>query len=60
MYASLPHFYKAEQLLNGIESGLHPNKKNHGIEMKLEIVSDYCTMHISIDIIIHFLLHCDS
>lgn len=39
MYASLPHFYKAEQLLNGIASGLHPNKKDHGIEMLLEIVS---------------------
>lgn len=39
MYASLPHFYKAEQLLDGIESGLHPNKKDHGIEMMLEIVS---------------------
>lgn len=39
MYASLPHFYKAEQLLEGIGSGLHPNKKDHGIEMMLEIVS---------------------
>lgn len=38
MIASLPHFYKAEQLLDGIESGLKPNKEQHGIEMLFEIV----------------------
>lgn len=36
--ASLPHFYKAEQLLEGIESGLNPNKEQHGIEMLFETV----------------------
>lgn len=39
MIASLPHFYKAEQLLSGIASGLHPNKYDHGIEILLESVS---------------------
>lgn len=38
MLASLPHFYKAEQLLEGIESGLRPKKKDHGISVNLEIV----------------------
>lgn len=38
MIASLPHFYKAEKLLDGIESGLNPNKEQHGIEMLFEIV----------------------
>lgn len=41
MLASLPHFYKAEQLLEGIESGLHPKKKDHGIAVNLEIVCLY-------------------
>lgn len=39
MIASLPHFYLAEELLNDIESGLHPNKKEHGVHLNLEIVS---------------------
>lgn len=38
MLGSLPHFYKAEQLLDGIASGLHPKKKDHGISVNLEIV----------------------
>lgn len=38
MIASLPHFYKAEQLLEGIESGLNPSKEQHGIDMLFEIV----------------------
>lgn len=38
MIASLPHFYKAEQLLDGVASGLHPNKHDHGIEILLENV----------------------
>lgn len=39
MIASLPHFYKAEELLSGVESGLHPTKKDHEITTNLEIVS---------------------
>lgn len=39
MYASLPHFYMAEELLSGIESGLNPNKTEHGIKILLETVS---------------------
>lgn len=39
LYATLPHFYKAEQLLHGIASGLNPNKEEHGIEMMVEMVS---------------------
>lgn len=40
MYGSLPHFYRAEHLLNGIESGLHPKKKDHEITANVEIVSE--------------------
>lgn len=40
MIASLPHFYKAEQLLNGIASGLNPNQQDHGVEVLLESVSN--------------------
>lgn len=39
MIGSLPHFYQAEQLLDGIESGLNPNKKDHGIDVYFEHVS---------------------
>lgn len=39
MIATLPHFYKAEQLLDGIESGLNPNKTFHELYIYLEIVS---------------------
>lgn len=39
LYATLPHFFKAEQLLDGIESGLNPDKKLHGLFVNLEIVS---------------------
>lgn len=39
MIATLPHFYKAEQLLEGIESGLEPNKTFHELYIHLEIVS---------------------
>lgn len=39
MVGSLPHFYKAEQLLAGIESGLNPNHADHGIEVYFEHVS---------------------
>lgn len=39
MVGSLPHFYKAEQLLSGIESGLNPNHEDHGIEVYFEHVS---------------------
>lgn len=39
MIGSLPHFYLAEDLLNGIESGLNPNVDDHGIFMNFEIVS---------------------
>lgn len=39
MIATLPHFYKAEQLLDGIESGLNPNKTFHELYAHLEIVS---------------------
>lgn len=39
MIATLPHFYKAEQLLDGIESGLSPNKTNHELYVHLEIVN---------------------
>lgn len=39
MIASLPHFYNAEKLLDGIASGLRPNKKDHGIRILLETVS---------------------
>lgn len=38
MIASLPHFFKAEQLLDGIASGLRPNKTAHGIRILLETV----------------------
>lgn len=38
MYGSLPHFYKAEHLLQGIESGLNPNHKDHAIVANVEIV----------------------
>lgn len=38
LYATLPHFYKAEQLLDGIESGLSPNKTFHELYVNLEIV----------------------
>lgn len=44
MIASLPHFYKAESLLSGIASGLHPNKKDHGIEILLEHVSELANL----------------
>lgn len=40
MIASLPHFYLADDLLNGIESGLNPNIDDHGIFMNFEIVSE--------------------
>lgn len=36
--ATQPHFYKAEQLLDGIESGLIPNKTIHELYVNLEIV----------------------
>lgn len=39
MIGSLPHFYLAEELLDGIECGLNPNKEDHGIFMYIEIVS---------------------
>lgn len=39
LIATLPHFYKAEQLLDGIESGLDPNKTFHELYVHLEIVS---------------------
>lgn len=39
MIATLPHFYKAEHLLDGIESGLSPNKTFHELFVHLEIVS---------------------
>lgn len=39
MYGSLPHFYKAEELLAGIASGLHPNKSEHNCGALLEVVS---------------------
>lgn len=41
MYSSLPHFHKAEHLLKGIESGLHPMKKYHEITASIEIVSKF-------------------
>lgn len=39
IYATLPHFYKSEQLLDGIESGLMPNKTFHDLYAYVEIVS---------------------
>lgn len=39
MYGSLPHFYKAEHLLSGVASGLHPNKSMHNCGAFLEVVS---------------------
>lgn len=39
VYVTLPHFYKAEQLLSGIESGLVPNKTFHDLFLNLEVVS---------------------
>lgn len=40
MFASLPHFYLADpKLLEGFESGLNPNKEEHGIAMLIEIVN---------------------
>lgn len=39
MFATLPHFYRAEQLLDGIESGLNPNKEDHELFVNLEIVN---------------------
>lgn len=39
MIGSSPHFYLAEQLLDGIESGLNPNKDEHGVFINMEIVS---------------------
>lgn len=39
MIATLPHFYKSEHLLDGIESGLSPNKTFHELYVYLEIVS---------------------
>lgn len=39
MLSSLPHFLLADELLEGIESGLNPNKEEHGIFMNFEIVS---------------------
>lgn len=56
MYGSLPHFYMAEELLSGIESGLNPNKTEHGIQVLVEAVShsfscffsdkNYCSFEI--------------
>lgn len=40
MIASHPHFYLGDpQLLANVESGLNPNKKDHGITLLFEIVS---------------------
>lgn len=40
MFGSHPHFYGADpKLLEGIESGLNPNKEEHAISMLVEIVS---------------------
>lgn len=38
MFGSLPHFYMAEELLDGIDSGLNPDKEKHGISIYLEHV----------------------
>lgn len=41
MLASLPHFFMTDpKLLEGIASGLNPNKDQHGIYMFFEIVSN--------------------
>lgn len=45
MIASLPHFYHSEELLEKIESGLHPNKHDHGIEILLEKVSSLANIY---------------
>lgn len=38
---SLPHFYDADpSLLQQIESGLHPNKKEHSVFIHFESVSN--------------------
>lgn len=52
MYGSLPHFYDAEQLLSGIESGLHPNKEDHGLQVYVEIVG----VQMKIQFQLHFLI----
>lgn len=39
MIGSLPHFYQAEQLLSGIESGLNPKHENHAIDIYIDLVS---------------------
>lgn len=36
---SLPHFYGSEELLQNVESGLNPNKKEHGIEIFVNMAS---------------------
>lgn len=41
MYGSSPHFYQSEELLKGIESGLNPNHKDHGVDIYLDFVSDF-------------------
>lgn len=42
MIASLPHFLLADKsLLEGIASGLNPDKEKHGISMLFEIVSHH-------------------
>lgn len=39
MMASHPHFYLGDpKLLENVESGLNPNKKDHGITLLFEIV----------------------
>lgn len=49
MYGSLPHFYKAEELLAGIASGsgLHPNASEHSCGAFLEVVSSICQILIN-------------
>lgn len=45
MIGSHPHFYYAEELLDGIESGLAPDKDKHGVYMYIEIVSRHCRLN---------------
>lgn len=46
LYATLPHFYKAEQLLDGIESGLVPNQTFHKLYINLEMVSRHLVLNV--------------
>lgn len=61
LFGTLPHFLKAEQLLDGVASGLNPNKEDHQLYCHLEIVCleiIQCFIKLEVDsqIILAFLI----